>query len=206
MSSHAAALIVFVSTVWFWAVFLSMHVLEPEFSPLSAPGSAYVLGAYGAWMTTTYLALSAALLSAGFGVAVNVPRSGATRIACAAFVIAAVGAVLAGVFPMDFPGPPRTMSGRLHALGGALSFPSWVLGTFLFSVSIRRDRRWAQRSGTLFALAVVSIGTLVVLLLSVSLLGFGGYAQRLLIGLLFAWMIVAALHLVRSSAEDRGAA
>jgi hypothetical protein len=52
----------------------------------------------------------------------------------------------------------------------------------------------------------VSIGTLVVLLLSVSLLGFGGYAQRLLIGLLFAWMIVAALHLVRSSAEDRGAA
>ena len=204
MSSRAAALIIFVSALWFWAVFLSMHVLEPEFSPLRAPGSAYVLGAYGGWMTTTYFALSAALLGAGFGVAANVPRSAVTRIACAAFVIAAVGAVLAGLFPMDFPGPPRTMSGRLHLLGGAFTFPAWVLGTLLFSLSIRRDRRWARRSGMLFALAVVCIGTLAVLLLSVGLLGFGGYAQRLLIGLLFAWMIVAALHLVRSSAEDGG--
>jgi hypothetical protein len=32
-----------------WVVFLAMHVLEPEFNPLKAPGSAYVLGAYGAW-------------------------------------------------------------------------------------------------------------------------------------------------------------
>jgi len=123
---------------------------------------------------------------------------------CLAFVIASVGAVLAGLFPMDFPGPPRTVSGRLHVLGGALTFPAWALGTLLFSLSIRRDRRWARRSGILFALAVVSIGTLAVLLLSVSLLGFGGYAQRLLIGLLFAWMIVVALHLVRSPAEDGG--
>lgn len=121
MTGRAAGLIIFVAAVWFWSVFLSMHVLEPEFSPITAPGSAYVLGAYGAWMTTTYFALSAALLSAGFGVAVNVPASAVTRVACVAFVIAGIGAVLAGLFPMDFPGPPRTVSGRLHVLGGAPS-------------------------------------------------------------------------------------
>ena len=156
---------------WFWAVFLSMHVLEPEFSPLRAPGSAYVLGAYGAWMTTTYSALIAALLSAAFGVAVNVSRSAVTRIACAAFVLAGVGAVLAGLFPMDFPG---------------------------------RDRRWARRSRTLSALAIACIGTLAMLVLSVALLGFGGYAQRVLIGLLFAWMVTVGSHLVRSSTEALG--
>ena len=181
-----------------------MHVLEPEFSPLRAPGSAYVLGAYGAWMTTTYFALIAALLSAAFGVAVNVSRSAVTRFACAAFVLAGVGAVLAGLFPMDFPGPPQTTPGRLHALGGALTFPAWVLGTLLFSLSVRRDRRWARRSRTLSALAIACIGTLAVLVLSVGLLGFGGYAQRVLIGLLFAWMVTVGSHLVRSSTEALG--
>lgn len=206
MSSRAMGLIVVVAAVWFWAVFLSMHVLEPEFSPIRAPGSAYVLGAYGAWMTTTYFALSAALIGAGLGVATKLPASAMTRVAFAAFLVAGVGAILAGLFPMDFPGPPRTASGRWHALGGALTFPAWVLGTLLFSLKIRHDRRWARRAGTLIALSVMSIGMLAVLLLSVGLLGFGGYAQRLLIGLLFAWMIVAALHLIRSVPEGGDAA
>ena len=206
MTNRAAGLIVLVAAAWFWAVFLSMHVLEPEFSPVRAPGSAYVLGAYGGWMTTTYFALIAALLGAGFGVAANVPASPVTLVAQAAFVIASVGAMVAGLFPMDFPGPPRTVSGGLHALGGALTFPTWVIGTLLFSLRIRRDPRWARRSGTLVALAGMSIGTLAVLVLSVGVLGFGGYAQRLLIGVLFAWMIVVAAHLIGSAAEGGRAA
>lgn len=194
-----AGVILILAAAWYSAVFLAMHVLAPEFDPARAPGSAYVLGAYGAWMTTTYFALCAALLSATVGFVVNLPATAGTRVACVAFVIAAGGAVLAGLYPMDFPGPPRTVSGRLHSLGGALSFPPWVVGTALFSLSARRDRRWIRRSGTLFGLALGCIGALAVLLLSVGLWGFGGYAQRLLIGLLLMWMIVVALHLIRST-------
>ena len=204
MSNRTMGLIVVVAAIWFWAVFLAVQVLDPEFSPIRAPGSAYVLGRYGAWMTTTYFALSAALLSTAFGLATNLPASALTRVGWAAFLIAGLGAILAGLFPMDFPGPPQTVSGRMHALGGALTFPPWVLGTLLFSLNIRRDPRWGRRSGTLVALSVMSIVMLAVLFLSVLLLGFGGYAQRLLIGVLFAWMIVVALHLIRSLAEDGG--
>ena len=64
---RATGLFVIVGVLYWWAVFLSMHILESEFSPIGAPGSAYVLGPYGAWMTTTYFVLGGVLLSSGFG-------------------------------------------------------------------------------------------------------------------------------------------
>jgi hypothetical protein len=70
----------------------------------------------------------------------------ATYVALAVFLVAAIGALIAGYFPMDFPGPPRTASGRLHALGGALTFPSWVLGTLFFSLSVGRHHSWGKRA------------------------------------------------------------
>lgn len=200
--SRATGLIVVVADTYWWAVFLAMHVLEPEFSPIKTPGSAYVLGAYGSWMTTTYFAIGAALLSAGLGLATLLSASRLTRAAFSACFIAGVGAVLAGLFPMDFPGPPRTSAGRLHALGGALTFPGWVLGTLLYTLSIRRDRHWGRGSGLLLALSVGSIGMLLVMFLSILVVGFAGYAQRLLLALLFAWMIMVGIHLIRS--PDKG--
>lgn len=107
---------------------------------------------------------------------------------------------------MDFPGPPRTVSGWLHAVGGLLAFFPWPLGTLLFSLSIRRDHRWQRRSRALFALSILGIGFMALLQLSILLLGFGGYAQRLLLAVQFAWVMVVALHLSRLSsagAEQR---
>jgi hypothetical protein len=200
---RATGLFVIVGILYWWTVFLAMHVLEPEFSPLTAPGSAYVLGTYGAWMTTTYFVLGAVLLSADFGLTTNNAVTALTRTGSVAFLIAAAGVVLAGSFPMDFPPPPRTMSGRLHVLGGVFTFLPWVIGTLLFSLSIRRDHRWGRRSGTLFALSVLSIGMVAVLPVSIRF-DFPGAAQRLLLTLLFAWLIVVALQLMRSKFEGAG--
>jgi uncharacterized protein DUF998 len=205
MPNRTAGLIIIGSATWFWAVFLAMHILEPEFDPIRAPGSAYVLGPYGTWMTSTYFALSAVLLSARLGLGMNLSGSPAAQAARVLFLVAGFGAILAGLFPMDYPGPPRSLSGRLHVVGGALTFPAWVLGTYLFSLRIRRDHRWARRAGLLVALSVMSIGMFAVLVLSVTFLGFGGYAQRLLMGLLFVWMIVVAVHLIRFVPERGGA-
>jgi hypothetical protein len=193
-----AAMVVLVAALYWGAVFLAMHVLQPEFSPIKAPGSAYVLGAYGAWMTTTYFALCTALVATALGLRESVPATGMSRTAIAAFLIAAGGTVLAGLNPMDFPGPPHSTSGRLHAVGGALTFPPWVVGAFLFSLEMRRDDRWRRYSATLLMLSAGSIALAVVLIGSMLVLGFAGYAQRLVLALLFAWMIVVALHLLRS--------
>lgn len=128
--SRAWGLLIIGAVLYWMCIALTMHIVEPEFSPLRAPMSAYGRGTYGVWMTTTFPVLCVALVSAGLGLTALLPATRQTRAALLVFLVAAGGALLAGIFPMDFPGPPRTTSGRLHALGGALAFPAWVLGTF----------------------------------------------------------------------------
>jgi hypothetical protein len=197
LSSRTTGVAVVMAALYWWAVFLSMHIFEPEFSPIEAPGSAYVVGRYGSWMTTTYFVLAAALVLSRFGLTTNLAVTVLTRLAGLAFLIATGGAVLAGIFPMDFPPPPQTSSGRLHALGGVLTFVPWVIGTSLFSLSMRRDQRWIRPSRTLLIIAGLSIGMAVVLPLSIRF-GFAGGVQRLLLTLLFTWLIVVAVHLMHS--------
>ena len=202
ISSRALGLIV-IGTVLYWSsVALAMHVLEPEFSPIRNPMSAYVVGVYGSWMSTTYVVLCAALLSVGYGLATTLARTRLTRTAFSLLLTAAAGALLAGFFPMDFPGPPQTTSGRLHALGGALCFPAWVLGVFLFSLSVHRDRSWRKVSRALLAISMGSIGVLLLAVLSLLVLGFAGYAQRLLVAMLFGWMILVGNQLIRLPREQ----
>ena len=95
------------------------------------------------------------------------------------------------------------MSGRLHVLGGVFTFVPWVIGTLLFSLSIRRDQRWGRPSGTLFAISVLSIGMVAVLPLSIRF-DFAGGAQRVLLTLLFTWLIVVAVQLMHSRFEGKG--
>ena len=61
ISVRLSGLISIGAALYHAVLFLSMHFLEPDFNPVRAPGSAYVVGAYGQWMTTTYFVLSAAL-------------------------------------------------------------------------------------------------------------------------------------------------
>jgi len=202
MNNRALGLIVIGAVLYWSSVVLTMHVLEPEFNPIRAPMSAYVLGAYGAWMTTTYVALCVALLGVGFGLARMLPATRLTRTAASVFLIAAAAALVAGLFPMDFPPPPRTSSGRLHALAGLISFPTMVLGAVLFSLSFRRDRYWKRVSVPLLALSGGCVGVFALAMLSLVVLGFAGYAQRVLIALIFAWMIMVGLYLFRSPREE----
>jgi hypothetical membrane protein len=153
-------------------------------------------------MNTSYVMLSAALLCVGCGLATTLAPTRLTRTAFSILLIAAAGALLAGIFPMDFPGPPHTSSGRLHALGGAFTFPTWVLGVFLFSLSGRRDLYWRSVSRRLLVLSAGIIGVFALAVVSLLFLGFAGYAQRLLVTLLFGWMILVGLHLIQFPREE----
>jgi hypothetical protein len=201
-----------IAAVAYWsAVMLAMHALQPQFDPLRAPMSAYVRGAYGAWVTTTYFVLSAGLLCFGYCMVKTLPRTRQASTALVFFAVATAGAAVAGSFPMDFPGPPSTLSGRLHAVGGVLTFFPWVLGTLLFTFALRRDSRWQSISGWLTVLSAGVAVALAALLFSVRTSGFDGGAQRVLIVLLFAWMILAASRAIRVStgggaAEQRAGA
>ena len=197
ISSRTVGRIVIISVTYFVLVFIAMHVLEPEFDPIRAPGSAYVLGAYGSLMTTTYVAQCVAWLGVGYGLLATVRGTRLTRIACVLALVACAGMLLAASFPMDYPPPVRTTSGRLHALGGGLAFPGMILSSSLVSLSIRQDDDWKRVAGVVSGLSVGIVAAFVLTIASVFVLGFGGYAQRVLMVFLSTWMIVIGLHLTR---------
>ncbi len=179
------------------AVMLAMHWLEPEFSPLRLPISAYVLGAHGIWITSTYFVLSVSVLMLAYCMTLSLVRTSVRIAALSLYLIAASGFLLAGSFPMDLPGSVPTLSGRLHAVGGAATFPPWVLGTALFTLSLRKNPLWKNISAPLTYLAA-SIGVVLgMLVLSMAVFGFAGYVQRVLVALLYAWMVIAAIHIRR---------
>ncbi len=205
VGSRALGLIVIGAVLYWLSVAVAMHFLEAEFNPVRAPMSAYVLGAYGPWMTTTYFAWCAALLGVGHGLVRTLPRTRLTKAAFPLFLIAAAAVFVAGFFPMDFPPPLRTLSGRLHATGGSFGFPTMALGAFLFSLSFRRDAYWRTVSVPAVGLSAGIIAVLVLAIFSLLVLGFAGYAQRLFFALFIAWMIVIGLYLFRSgdTGEER---
>jgi hypothetical protein len=187
-----------IGAVLYWlGVVLMMHLLEPEFSPIKIPMSAYVLGAYGGWMTTSFFALAAALFAAGFGLAMTLPRTVLTGIAFLLFIIAATGVLVAGLFPMNSPGSPGALSGRWHAVGGLFAFPAMALGPLLFSLSFRRDHYWRTISVPSLTLS----GSIVALYFFARFLrlplGPPGYMQRVFFALLIPWMLLVGFQLIR---------
>jgi hypothetical protein len=198
VSSRTLGVSVIASVGYSILTLFAMHLLQPELSPLRVPMSAYVLGAYGTLITISFFVNCAGWLAVSYGLVTRLPRTRLTKVAFGVSLIASAGFLVAGIFPMDYPPPIRTSSGRLHALGGILTFPAMALAAGLFSLSIRRDITWRTVSVVALALSVGIIAAFVLTVFSIRVLGFGGYAQRLLMALLFGWMVLVGLHLTRT--------
>jgi len=200
--SRTFGLIVITAALYWVTIIVLMHLSEPEFDPRRVPMSAYVLGAYGGWMRTTFFALSVALLFAGYGLLTTLPRAVLAWIAFFLFIVAALWVLVAGIFPMNSPVAPRASSGRWHALAGLFAFPAMALGPFLFSISFFRDRYWRKMA---IPSSILASGIIIVFFLarfSRVAHGSGGYVQRLFFALLVPWMILVGFHLVRFRREQ----
>jgi hypothetical protein len=180
--------------IFYWlVVVLLMHVLEPEFSPLTVPMSAYVGGAYGGWMTTSFFALAIALVTTAFGILRISSRNVLAWAGCLLFIVAAVGVMLAGIFP----GIIRSRSSvHWHVVGSLFAFPGMAFGSFLFSFGFFFDRNWRRIS---VATLTLSGGVVLLLALSFSAVtaDFGGLVQRLFFALLMPWLVVVGIQLMR---------
>ncbi len=197
VSSRTLGLMVITSAVYYVLAVFAMHLLQPELSPLRVPMSAYVLGNYGPLMTTTYFVHCAGLLALGSGLIKTLPRTRLIKLAFVVALIAGSGIFIAGIFPIELSSPPRTTSGRLHALGGMLAFSAMTFAPCLFSLNFRSDGHWRRVSVVALALSASIIAAFILFVFAIRG-GFGGFAQRLFLALFFGWMIVVGLHLTRT--------
>ena len=211
VSRRALGFVVIGGVTYWVSVVVAMHFLEPEFSPLTVTMSAYVLGVYGRWMTTTFFVLGAALLCLRHGLAKTLPDTRVVRVGSSFLLVAAAGIILSGLFPTDpipagatVPSRNPTTSGALHNLG-AVAFPALALGPLLLSLRFRDALRWRSVS---VAAVVLSASLTVAFALGFALgfaglaFGFAGLAQRLFFAALLPWMTLVGLGLIRFAAED----
>ena len=141
-----------------WAPCTSCNPLDPSWRFLSE----YALGRAGWLMTAAFVALAVSLLAAVVALARAV-RTWSGRVGLVLLVIAAVGVLLAAVFPTDpitVPVGAQTTAGRLHNLGASLDWSP--LGMLLVAWSLGRTTTWRPwRTRLLVAAAVPCVLTVV---------------------------------------------
>lgn len=182
-----------------------LHVLQPDLNPLERAISEYVHGRFGFLMTATFFSQSLGSIALGV---IAIRRSNGHRrtlLGGALFLVSAIGAAVAGVFPADSGAAvPETPAGTVHAIAGLSRFLSLTVALpLLSSAHFTRTRpTWVISSlaalSWLFGLVfVVSI----VLLANLSIFGVG---QRTFIAILLIWMVLAAYPRIRQPAESGG--
>jgi hypothetical protein len=173
----------------------ALHLLQPQNSVASLPVDVYLLGDGGMALLAVYLGLALALASAGGG-ALQLGEPGWLEVGSAALL--ALGAVAAGtaaVFPPDgtvLPVPPATRSGWLHLGSSWAALPLCLLGALAFTLAVRRIPSCRTHGRWMLPVVVLLIGAVAFLALAAVPRQLLGVGQRIVLALLFLWLLLAS--------------
>ena len=166
-----------------------LALLNPDMSPLAIPISGYQEGRHPLLAATTFFALATAVAALTLALRAVLRRSWFAGPGLTMFWIAAAGRVIAGVFP-DMP---------MHAVGALMTFPWLSLGAVFLSLAPGSVPQWGALRLPLLILALTICAMLLAWLTVFSARGLGGLGQRLYFAVLFAWMTVVALRIMKHS-------
>lgn len=175
-----------------------LHGLRPELNPFERAISDYVMGPYGSVMTVTFfnqglgsVALAAALMRVA-------PNHRRILIGSLLFVVAAIGAVIAGVFPADPASPySRTIAGTIHMVAGLVRFLALAIALPMLSAALGEHSRFSMVKKTLTFLGVLFAITFLVSIVFLANIDLFGLGQRTFIAILIIWMSACVYPIVR---------
>jgi hypothetical protein len=204
MDRRVAGFVTVAGVAVFAAGTLSLHLLQPQLSPLDEAVSYYVHGAHGWLLTLGLLALGAGSLALGLGLASGA-RGRGSRPGRRLVLLWAACVLIGGVFRADPPGSwdrPPSLSGMIHGNAALLAFIALPIGALCLARSFAEDARWRPHARLLRALAVACLVTLVLFAASLApvfvrpgppiLLG---ASERLLLAVYAAWLAATGLGL-----------
>lgn len=113
------------------------------------------------------------------------------------FGLAAVGILLAALFPIDPPGNAPTTIGRLHRTFASATFMLELAALFVFSVLFRHDRRWHRQYAVSMVLSVSAALALTAFVISLQIDLTPGLTERAALAVFLVWEIWACLQLIR---------
>jgi len=121
------------------------------------------------------------------------------------FGLAAVGILLAALFPIEPTGQIPSTTGRVHRAAASASFALELAALFVFSLAFRRHRRWRRQQAVSLVLSVSAAIAVTVFVIALQVSVAPGLAERAALAILLAWELWASLQLIRPArtGDDR---
>ncbi len=114
------------------------------------------------------------------------------------FGLAALGILLAAVFPIDAPDQVPGVSGRIHRSAASATFALELAALFVFSSAFGRDRRWRRQRVVSLVLAVCATVAIISFVIAIQLDVAPGLAERIAMLVLLVWEIWVSIQLIRT--------
>lgn len=174
------------------------QALPPHYSPISQAESLLAVGPYGYVMTVNFVVRGALSLLLVAAYARAIPRASQSRAGLILLGVWGIGALLLAAFPTDAPNARPTVHGAVHLIVALAAFVCGPLGALLLARARRKDASTPIPRALLVGVAVAALVAAGLVILGAPVAtraGIWGLLERILIGLVLLWMLLAALDL-----------
>lgn len=120
-------------------------------------------------------------------------RKLSARVGLSFLFVASFGAVLVGIYPETAP----QLGGQIHGLVSLITFLGSGLALVFLGIGMFRDTRWEGFRGFTFLLGIVTLVALAIYAPSGGNVASAGLVERIIVGPILLWAIVAGVHLLR---------
>lgn len=182
----------------FASTLVVLHVVHPEIDWPRHYVSDFVNERIGWLFVVAALIHGSCNLVLTLGLRAELERSWLRVSAVLCFAFAALGIVLAALFPTDPGGQAVTVTGLTHRIAVTSSFLVELVAVFLFSWAMMKSPRWRHGAVASFAWSIVAALALTSFFLAVAWKQFPGLAERFALGTFLIWEFAASLVLLRA--------
>lgn len=205
-SIASAAKLSIAAYIVFLLILAALHVIKSEVDPTWETTSIYARGKNG-WIMQVNFAIQAFSYAALFVAIKSDVKKLYGRIGLGLLVLAAVGALVGGIFvsdPMQTPQDELSTSGTWHGIGAGLALWFLPIAALLINLSLRKNPAWASARKLLLYTAGLPLLGVVIFMVAVAPSGgdYGpgvniGWPERLVTLFYGAWLVAVAWHAIR---------
>ncbi len=189
--------IVVVILAFLWPGYSHISQSMSELGAIDAPNSII--------MSVTLVVFGLLMICFAFGLHKGIGHGEGSIIGPAFIAIYGVGQVGNGIFPCApgcaNPWETGSLTGMMHTVTSYVGYIAILVAMLVISQRLGKDKHWLNYRSFSIAIGLISIGAFLLLsfVLSGLLISWAGAFQRLRHGIVFLWIIVMSIRLLRIS-------
>lgn len=181
----------------FWGGQVALHVVRTDLSIVNDYVSDYANGPWGPLFTISTLVHGVGNLATAAGLGYALGRERVSRAGVVLFAVAALGLLVAAIFPTGPPDAPQTVTSLVHGVAATGSFTVELAALALFGLASRVDAAWRRYLKLSLGFTLVAAFMLAWLLVAIRAGWAPGLAERAALLTFTVWEFRTALLLAR---------